>query len=76
MNKIVLASALLALSGLYSCKNSDVPCIDQSKINPDQMCTLQYDPVCGCNGKTYGNVCEADRAGVTAYAKGECPDKK
>ena len=73
MKKTVLATVLLALGGLYSCKNSEVPCIDQSKINPDQMCTMQYDPVCGCNQKTYSNACSAQCHGITKYVKGECP---
>jgi len=28
------------------------------------VCTQQYDPVCGCNAKTYANACMAACAGV------------
>lgn len=36
------------------CKGSDVPgkCVRRSRA-----CHLVYRPVCGCNGKSYGNDC-------------------
>jgi hypothetical protein len=36
------------------------------------ICPLIVAPVCGCNNKTYNNVCEAHRAGVTVKHDGKC----
>ena len=38
----------------------------------DCACTMQYDPVCGCDNKQYGNSCLATCAGVKNWTKGEC----
>ncbi|MCK4781711.1 hypothetical protein KAS79_02155 [Candidatus Parcubacteria bacterium] len=43
------------------------------KINEkNTVCTTQWDPVCGIDGKTYSNACFAKVAGVDIKHKGVC----
>ena len=41
------------------------------KARPN-ICNSLYSPVCGCDNKTYGNICEAHTKGINAAHKGTC----
>lgn len=41
---------------------------------PGCVCAALYMPVCGADGQTYSNACDADCAGVAVAAQGMCED--
>lgn len=74
MKPFSFLSFAFVLAGLVTAASAySQACVDSTLIDPNAICPALWAPVCGCNGITYGNDCEAvNMGGMTSWVDGEC----
>ena len=62
---------LFVFTAISCCNDAEeaMECIEKEQSG---ACITLWEPVCGCNGKTYGNSCEAESRGIIEYTEGAC----
>lgn len=69
LNLFIISALLIGTSLFTSCGKDEC----EELFKEDCVTTQEYEPVCGCNGKTYANKSVADCSGVE-YTDGKCAE--
>jgi hypothetical protein len=70
MKRILMIILIVIVQSCDDDDRGDRDCVGDP--NGIAACPDVLDPVCGCNGITYDNSCEAEASGVKLWTKGKC----
>ncbi|MGB1171338.1 MAG: hypothetical protein ACPHL7_06145 [Flavobacteriaceae bacterium] len=74
---VLIYSCFLLFISFLGCANdisdTEESCLGEKKF--EIACIEIFQPVCGCDGKTYSNSCVAGVEGVLRWEAGECSQK-
>ncbi len=70
--KMIPIIAVVTILAIYSCNKHDDCYNAQMARNHSGGCTTDCPGICGCDGNTYCNECEANRVGISKVSDGPC----